>query len=526
MNNLKVIAEYIWLDVNNNYRSKTRIFDTGEIDEAKVLLPESYPRWSYDGSSCGDNIGLIHISECVLVPHAVYVDAINNELTDIEYVFVLCRNYYYDNLDNKLECLINRTYNNDIDLNNYENNDDNLINSFSNGKYSLIPIHKDMEPSIWTDKYFIDEYFKIGFEQEFFIIDKDTKMPLGFYKPKTSCPFTFIIIQICRHLGLSSGYLPELGPQGPYYCGISHKLNTIDYLTYVRELCIKSDINISGFNYEVAPGQAEFQVYGSAVKACNDLLMLRYILIRVGQMYNLNVNFDPVVINKKHGIFNMNGCHTNISFNSYRNLEFDVNIYDNVNTNNDDNINNTTEQLNTTNDTNNDTLIENHNDMFNIKSVQQFLNYVKKLYKIQFNSLYNYENIFGNNNKQRCTGELETSDWREFTWGLGSRDTSVRISMNSLFDNTQGNKNTSSMYLEDRRPGGNVEPFTILRYWVNTIDIIFNNNNSRKDNTIEKQIKDAVNTNNVETTESRTFMGGHTFDYLAHMIGLNKSKSE
>ena len=50
----KKILEYIWLDVDNNYRSKTKIY-TYEKTEPFGL--ECVPEWNYDGSSTGQATG-------------------------------------------------------------------------------------------------------------------------------------------------------------------------------------------------------------------------------------------------------------------------------------------------------------------------------------------------------------------------------------------------------------------------------------------------------------------------------------
>ena len=43
-------AEYVWLDSENNFRSKTKII-TNELKDRFNLT--NYPHWNYDGSSTG-----------------------------------------------------------------------------------------------------------------------------------------------------------------------------------------------------------------------------------------------------------------------------------------------------------------------------------------------------------------------------------------------------------------------------------------------------------------------------------------
>ena len=523
----QVIAEYIWLDSSNQYRAKTKIFTQGEIPEHKVMSLTSYPSWNYDGSSCGDNRGLEGLTECALVPHAVYNDPFNQNTDSIKYTLVLCRNYYYDYLipdDNDNNLFVPTNQYNEILL--------------KNNLYKLVPIHPDMEPRLWTNEFFQNQDFKLGFEQEFFMINPELKMPYGFRRNTTYCPFTFALVQIFRHLGLTSGFSPISGGQGPYYCSVGKKCAVQrKYLKHTQALLHAANINITGFNYEVAPGQAEFQVFGNAVSACNDLLMLRYILQRNGENFGVVVSFEPVVIGKEHGHFNMSGCHTNISFNAYRELLFSNEKVDiDINTINicpveeteeteTDDLDSTTDSttVNTTDTTTETTTQEQqtnlqiedeyisssgNTDEDNVSmnasveedtttqaststtastttstilktpnTVREFFLYVNTLFQIDFleeGHTFEFNDIFGAGNTERCHGELETSNWREFSWGIGTRDTSIRIPLDSLKKNINDNRNPQGMYFEDRRPASNVEPFTILKYWYENVNIIYN----------------------------------------------------
>lgn len=58
---------------------------------------------------------------------------------------------------------------------------------------------------------------------------------------------------------------------------------------------------------------------------------------------------------------------------------------------------------------------------------------------------------YGKNNHLRLTGLHETSCVNNFTWGIGTRNTSVRIP-NATKKNGYG-------YFEDRRPGANIDPY-------------------------------------------------------------------
>ena len=68
--------------------------------------------------------------------------------------------------------------------------------------------------------------------------------------------------------------------------------------------------NITGLNFEVAPGQAEFQIMNVGIDAADELHMARYILIRTAEQKDLYIDFHPKPFKTK---LNGSGCHTNYS---------------------------------------------------------------------------------------------------------------------------------------------------------------------------------------------------------------------
>ena len=61
--------------------------------------------------------------------------------------------------------------------------------------------------------------------------------------------------------------------------------------------------------------------------------------------------------------------------------------------------------------------------------------------------------IYGEGNEERMTGSCETSDYNNFSWGMGTRNTSVRVPR-------QVNEDECG-YLEDRRPAANIDPYLV-----------------------------------------------------------------
>ena len=60
---------------------------------------------------------------------------------------------------------------------------------------------------------------------------------------------------------------------------------------------------------------------------------------------------------------------------------------------------------------------------------------------------------YGKDNQKRMTGRHETASFDKFTWGVGSRYTSIRIGYDT-FNNKKG-------YFEDRRPASNIDPYLV-----------------------------------------------------------------
>ena len=232
--------EYIWLDgyyPTQNMRSKTKLIDnfSGKLDDC--------PMWSFDGSSTKQAEG--NSSDCLLKPVAIFPDPtrLNGYLVMTE-----------------------------------------VLNSDGS------PHESNARSTIDDD----DNDFWFGFEQEYFIMDVDTQLPLGF--PLGGYP----------------------GPQGLYYCSVGGK-NTHGrhFVEEHADLCLKAGINFEGINQEVACGQWEFQLFAKgAKKAGDELWVARYLLDRLTEEYGYYIEYHPKPIK---GDWNGSGMHCNFSNSILRN---------------------------------------------------------------------------------------------------------------------------------------------------------------------------------------------------------------
>jgi glutamine synthetase len=230
----KAKLEYIWLDgysPTQNMRSKTKVIEdfSGKLEDC--------PIWCFDGSSTRQAEG--NASDCLLKPVAIYPDPMRED------------GYLVMN---------------------------EVLNPDST------PHESNCRATIDDD----DNDFWFGFEQEYFIMDVDTQLPLGF--PLGGYP----------------------GPQGLYYCSVGGKNTHGRHIVEEHaDICLEAGINFEGLNQEVACGQWEFQLFAKgAKKAGDEIWIARYILDRLTENYGYYIEYHPKPIK---GDWNGSGMHANFS---------------------------------------------------------------------------------------------------------------------------------------------------------------------------------------------------------------------
>jgi len=223
-----------------------------------------------------------------------------------------------------------------------------------------------------------------GIEQEYTMLTKK-KWPLGW--PEEGYP----------------------GPQGPYYCSVGAECNFgRQIVEHHYRACLHAGVKIAGSNAEVMPGQWEFQVGPcEGIQMGDDLVMARYLLLRVAEYYGVVISFHPKPVS---GDWNGAGCHTNFSTKAMREKG----------------------------------------------GFEEIVKAIEKLSKVHKEHI----DVYGKDNDKRLTGRHETAPITQFSWGVANRGASIRVPRQTEKDGRG--------YFEDRRPASNADPYLVTGKIVET----------------------------------------------------------
>jgi len=320
---------------------------TRTLPKAKGEAVENLPRWNFDGSSTDQAPG--DDSEVILRPCRIFKDPFRPRDDGVDNILVMCDTYTPAG-----ESLPTNTR-----------------------AYAAKAFEGHDDEEIW-----------FGLEQEFTLFNLDQKTPLGW----------------------PTGGVPTR-PQGPYYCSVGPENNFGRAITEsMYRACLYAEIEISGTNGEVMPGQQEYQVGPCVgIDAGDQLFMSRYILQRVCEEFQVYCTLHPKPI--VDGDWNGAGMHANVSTKSMR-------------------------------------------EEGGLEIIKQ------AIYKLGAKHAEHIA-IYGEGNELRLTGKFETASMDEFSYGVANRGASVRIGRDTEADGCG--------YFEDRRPSSNADPYLVTGKIMNTI---------------------------------------------------------
>jgi glutamine synthetase len=188
--------------------------------------------------------------------------------------------------------------------------------------------------------------------------------------------------------------------EGRHYCGT--QLNSIERKIAEEHMhsCLYAKIKYAGLNSEVTQSQWEYQIgICLGIEASDHLTVANFLLERIAEKYNVEICYHPKLYLDKNGT----GCHTNFSTLRTRSEDGIEEIY-------------------------------------------------RCMEKLQYKHC-DHIKVYGDDNEKRLTGIHETSSYTNFSYGVGTRNTSVRIPSQVA---TEG-----CGYFEDRRPAANCDPYQV-----------------------------------------------------------------
>lgn len=257
----KILLEYVWVDADDNTRSKIKIINWDQ--SVQIFNINDVPEWNFDGSSTGQAEG--KDSDVIIKPCAMYPNPFVNY---IEGYLVMCDCWNKDGTPHE-----------------------------TNHRVKLV--------KTWAKCADQEPWF--GIEQEYVLFER--KKELRHYENKSN--HSLIPYKWIKH------DVPGFGPQGPYYCGVGGGVSFGRKISETHlEMCLQAELQICGTNAEVMGSQWEYQIGPvTPLEVSDQLWMSRYILNKISENYECVVSLHPKPYT---GDWNGSGAHTNFSTKSMR----------------------------------------------------------------------------------------------------------------------------------------------------------------------------------------------------------------
>ncbi|MEK7641285.1 MAG: glutamine synthetase beta-grasp domain-containing protein [Patescibacteria group bacterium] len=228
-----------------------------------------------------------------------------------------------------------------------------------------------------------------GIEQEYTLFDRNMK------------PLAWSVLGV------------EPAGQGRYYCGVgADRIFGRQLMERHTKACLDAGLKIGGTNWEVMPGQAEFQIGPlSALEVADQLWVARWLIQRIGEDLGIVVSFHPKPMGKDAD-WNGAGAHTNYSTAAMMAQETGWDV------------------------------------------IQKACKSLKRRH-------HEHIKVYGACNDQRLSGKHETCSIKKFRYGVSDRGASIRIPMRTA--------ERKCGYIEDRRPAANMDPYLVCRAILETV---------------------------------------------------------
>lgn len=279
---MKIFIDYIWIDANGEFRTKTRVLNSNNPYNVKTF---NIKNWKFNGKLTGDNNQLeeYDIEEVELIPIKTYKRTQRNvamiPTPNVLYYYVLCQKVY-------------------------RNSNGDICNDIVSNRQKLNMIIGKNDPYV----------FYVGFDQQFYMFPSlVSTIDNGYGVTETSrlSGISGISKYISRESTKNSSF-------SPFYCSVKNfnqkERNIMD--EFVEEaINISPSLKIGSFNQEAESGQWKFQVGPSEIiDGCDDLIMARFLMSKIANKhgYSIFYNLKPKINTSSCG------CHINISTHKMR----------------------------------------------------------------------------------------------------------------------------------------------------------------------------------------------------------------